>query len=59
MKNVLIYLQEGKLAKTGGQLGYNYVLKTQLDQRTDHSIHFLLLFLVWAARLRILGMGRY
>ena len=41
MKNVLIYLQEGMLAKTGGQLGYNYVLKTQLDQRTDHSIHFL------------------
>lgn len=41
MKKVLIYLQEGQLAKTGGQIGYNYALKQQLDKMGITHIHFL------------------
>lgn len=41
MKKVLIYLQEGCLAKTGGPIGYNYALKTQLDKAGVTNIDYL------------------
>lgn len=41
MKKVLIYMQEGVLAKTGGPIGYNYALKSQLDKMGVQNIHYL------------------
>lgn len=34
-------MREGALTKTGGPVGYNYALKTQLDKMNVNYIHFL------------------
>lgn len=41
MKKVLIYMREGCLSKTGGPIGYNYALKSKLDELGITNIHYL------------------
>lgn len=42
-KNILVYMQDGDLSPVGGQRGYNYHLKQQLDVmgETASNIHYL------------------
>ena len=41
MKKILVYLYEDELAPKGGQLGYNYILKKQLDKLGADNIHYI------------------
>lgn len=40
-KEILIYLYKSQLRPTGGPLGYNYNLMTQLDGKNYKNIHFI------------------
>lgn len=41
MKKALVYMHEGALAKTGGPIGYNFALKSQLDKMGVDYIDYL------------------
>ena len=41
MKNILVYMREGSLSKSGGPSGYNFALKQQLDLMNVPNIEYI------------------